>query len=174
MGTFIKKRATDGLTGMAEVCFPENDFGAPDWRSTSIVTRTFEYMAELPPRSRAMLMLLFAGVEIAAPLLLICFSRFSRLSKERRLRAIEGWANSRYLAFTLIGDSIKAVLVMMYMSHSSVSEYMGEYKSCSQPEDPLQLPIRPNTLNRSHDGADSHGPPDPRGVSETSEVPEAV
>lgn len=183
MGTFIRNRATDGLTAMAEVVMPENDFGAPDWRSTSIVPRTFEYLDELPPRSRAMLLLLFVGVELGAPFLLFCFSRFSCLSKERRLRAIEGWANSRFLAFTLIGDSIKAVLVMMYLSHPSVSDYMGEYKTCSQPEDPLEMLIRPNTLVRSHDELRESDPrgalkvpdvPDVPDVPEASESPEAV
>ncbi len=165
MGIFIRNRARDGLSAMAEVVMPENDFGAPDWRSTAIVSRTFEYLAELPPRSRAMLMLLFAGVELATPLLLLRLSRFSRLSKERRLRAIEGWSASGFIGFSLIGDAIKAVLVMMYLSHPSVSEYMGEYKSCSQPEDPLQLPIRPDALAGSRGGS---------GPSENADAPEVV
>lgn len=158
MGVFFRNRARDGLSAMAEVVMPENDFGAPDWRQTSIVSRTFEYMAELPPRSRMLLMVLFAGIELATPLLLLRFSRFSRLSKERRLRAIERWSASSFVGFTLLGDAIKAVLVMMYLSHPLVSEYMGEYKSCSQPEDPLQLPIRPDALLRRHHDDDDDAP----------------
>jgi len=146
VGTFFKNRATDGLSAMAEVVLPENDFGAPDWKETHIVSRTFEYLEELPARSRKLILLLMIGVELAAPVLLLCFSRFSKLSKERRLRAIEGWSQSRFLAFSLIGDSIKAVLVMMYLSHPKVSEYMGEYKNCAQPEDPMQMPIHPDAL----------------------------
>jgi hypothetical protein len=187
MGTFFRSRAADGLAAMAEVVLPENDFGAPDWKTTAIVPRTFEYLEELPARSRLLLLALFAGVELAAPVLLLCFSRFSRLSKERRLRAIERWAQSRFLAFTLIGDSIKAVLVMMYLSHPLVSEAMGEYKTCAHPEDPLQLRIRPNPLGEL--AAPSSGVPDmspaidlpgvseapgPSGASGASGAPEAV
>ncbi len=175
MGVFFRNRARDGLSAMAEVVLPENDFGAPDWRQTSIVSRTFEYIAELPPRSRMMLMVLFAGIELATPLLLFRFSRFSRLSKARRLRAIERWSASSFFGFSVLGDSIKAVLVMMYLSHPLVSEHIGEYKVCSQPEDPLQLPIRPDALVAGRRDSDDDAPAESGtvklpGASESSEV----
>jgi hypothetical protein len=38
-----------GIEGTAEVLYPENDFGAPDWRSTDMASRTLRYLEDLPP-----------------------------------------------------------------------------------------------------------------------------
>ena len=32
-----------GIAGTAEVLYPVNDFGAPDWLSTDVVSRTLRY-----------------------------------------------------------------------------------------------------------------------------------
>ncbi len=150
MSSFIMNRATDGLRGMAEAAFPENEIGAPDWRSTEVVPRTLAYLAELPPKSRALLVLLFAAIELGTPLFVPALRRFSRLSVERRIRALRSWPESRFALRRILGDSAKAVLTMMYTSHVSVSDYMGEYRTGVRPEDPVQLVVRPDALIRQY------------------------
>ena len=150
MAGFFMNRATDGLRAMAEAGLPENDLGEPDWRSTDVVARTLDYLAELPAKSRNLLVLLFFAIEVGAPLFVPALRRFSRLSIERRIRALNAWPESRLPWLRILGDSVKAILTMMYTSHVSVSDYMGEYRTGARPEDPVQLVVRPGALIRHY------------------------
>ena len=80
--------AIAGLTAAAEAMFPANAYGAPDWREAEVVKRTLEYLDELPPMPRRLIIALFTAVELSAPVLIGCRTRFSRLSVERRAEAI--------------------------------------------------------------------------------------
>jgi len=134
--------ATAGIAASSEAAFPENDLGAPDWRSTEMVPRTLEYLEELPPRQRRLLVLLFVFVELGAVLLLLRFRRFSKLPARRRTQAIVGWRRSRFLGLRVLGDSLKATTTMMYMSHPSAMTYVGEYRVCDRPLDPVRIEVR--------------------------------
>jgi hypothetical protein len=126
---FIERRVEDGIRGASEGLFPENDFGAPDWRDTELVRRMREYMDELPPPQRRLLVLLFVTVELLTPLLLLRPHRFSRLAPERRAQAVRSWRKSRFFLLRLLGDALKASTTMMYMSHPSVVAHIGEYRA---------------------------------------------
>ncbi len=125
---FIARRVEDGIRGASEGLFPENDFGAPDWRQTELVRRTREWMDDLPPPQRRLLVLLFVTVELFAPCLLLVPRRFSRLSPERRAEAVRRWRRSRFFFLRLLGDALKASTTMVYMSHPLVVAHIGEYR----------------------------------------------
>jgi hypothetical protein len=128
LGSFIERRVEDGIRGAAEGLFPENDFGAPDFRDTDLVRRTREWMDELPPPQRRLLVLLFFTVELLTPILLFVPRRFSRLTPERRAEAVRRWRRSRFFFLRLLGDALKASTTMIYMSHPSVVAHIGEYR----------------------------------------------
>lgn len=141
--SFWMRTAIAGIAASSEATFPENDLRAPDSRSTEMVSRTLEYLDELPPPQRRLLLLLFVFVELASVLLLLRFRRFSRLPPRRRTQAISNWRRSRFLPFRVLGDSLKATTTMMYMSHPSVIAYVGEYRICERPLDRVKIAVRP-------------------------------
>lgn len=126
----------------AEVYFPVNQVGAPDWQSTEMVPRTMAYLEELPPQTRSLLHLLFLVVEFLAPFLLAGLGRFSSRSLAFRERAIARWDSSGFFLFALLAEGLKAQLTMMYMSHPSAQHYLGAWKTCDNPNDAMHLPVR--------------------------------
>ena len=144
-------RALPSIAALSEATFPENDIDAPDWRSTKMVERTVEYLDELPPPQRRLLLALFLFIEYATPLLLLCFSRFSKLSAKRRTDSIRGWRRSSFFPFRVLGDSVKATTTMIYMSHPSVIAHIGEYRVCNWSSDPVKIDIREDALTSMKD-----------------------
>lgn len=140
--SFWQSRLIDGIAAASEATFPENDFGAPDWKSTEMARRTLDYLAELPPAQRRLVSVLFTFVELGAVLLVWGFRRFSRIPPGRRTEVIRRWRRSRWFAFRVLGDALKATTTMIYMSHPSVITYIGEYRRCSRPEDALRIVVR--------------------------------
>ena len=63
--------AESGLIATAEALFPENAYGAPDYKTTDLVHRMLEYWKLLPSPQRRLLVFLFALVELLPPILLI-------------------------------------------------------------------------------------------------------
>jgi hypothetical protein len=147
---FWIRRANDGITATAEALFPENDFGAPDWKDTDLVKRMRAYLDVLPRPQRRLLLLLYVVVELVAPLFVPAFGRFSRMPAERRTEAIRGWRRARFILFRYLGDALKASMTMMYMSHPKVSAYIGEHKSCARPADRAAIAHHPEALKRKH------------------------
>ena len=143
------RTVTAGLTATAEALYPENDFGAPDWKTVDMVPRCLHWLVELPPRQRDQIYLLFAAVELAAPLLTPGLRRFSKMPAARRLALVRRWRKSRILPLKLIADSLKATTSMMYLSHPAALTWIGMYKVCANPGDPLQVEIRPGALEVS-------------------------
>jgi hypothetical protein len=139
----------DGLEAAAEALFPVNDHGAPDFRTTELVRRTVEYLDELPPDKRRLLIALFAVTEFGTLLVWPYFSRFSRLSPARREDAVRGFRSSSFLPLRLLGDALKATTTLMYMSHPSALAYVGAFSSCERPFDPMQLPVKRDALAKS-------------------------
>lgn len=136
-------RVVDGMTAAAEATFPENDFGAPDYRSTELVPRLLDYIEELPPTQRRLLLFLFGFVELGSILLVLGFRRFSKLPPARRTEVIRGWRSSRFLPLRVLGDALKAATTMIYMSHPSVVAYIEEYRVCERSRDALAIEVRP-------------------------------
>ena len=124
---FILDPAIAGLTAVAEAMFPANSYGAPDWREAEVVPRTLAYLEELPAMPRRLLLALFTAVELSAPVLVGCRSRFSRLPAGRRAEAIRALQASQFSPKRLIGDALKATLTMMYVSHPKVMAHIGEH-----------------------------------------------
>lgn len=131
--------ARRGLTAACEALFPENDFGAPDYRTTDLVRRTLEYLDILPAAQRRLLLTLFVVVELGSVVLVRGFTRFSRLSPERRVRVVRRWRRSRFLPFRVLGDAVKAVTTLIYVSHPAALEYAGAYAGCDHPLDSFPL-----------------------------------
>jgi hypothetical protein len=136
------RRTAEGIRGTSEVMFPTNDVGAPDWQATQMVERTVDYLYLLPPRMRALVMLMFIAIEFGSPFMLSGFGRFSKLSRARRLKVLEGWRKAKIPLFKLLADALKAQLCMMYLSHRDVQHHIGAFKACDRPGDALGLPTR--------------------------------
>jgi hypothetical protein len=153
MAGYLEIHVRDGIAAVSEATFPKNDFGAPDWHSTEMVRRTEEYLAELPPGNRRLLQVLFLFVQFFGPLLHATVSRFSNLEVEERTEMVRGWRRSGFFPFRILGESIKAITTMMYMSHPTVLTYIGEYRSCERPLDPVQIEHRPDALALMDPGA---------------------
>jgi hypothetical protein len=151
--TFIMRRAEEGLAATAEALFPVNDHGAPDFRTTELVRRMYDYWDELPKPQRRLLVLLFALVELAAPLLVLGFRRFSRLPAPRREAAVRAWRRSRVLPLRLLGDALKASTTLIYMSHPAALAHIGMYSACARPADLLPVAVRRDSLPRMKGGA---------------------
>jgi len=122
---FLERHAIAGLAASAEALFPSNDYGAPDYRDTDLVARTIDYWRLLPRRQARLVLLLFAVVELAAPLFVTRWRRFSRLPVERREEAVRTLRASRWLAVRILGDALKATLTLLYMSHPAALRYVG-------------------------------------------------
>lgn len=146
---FFERIAGDGLRATAEALYPVNDYGAPDWHTTEMVPRTFEYWGELPPRQRRQLMALFVLVELGATLFMFGFKRFSRHSVARRERAVRNFRKSWLLPLRTLGDAIKASTTVIYMSHPAVLVHIGMYSACEHPDDPFPVSVRPDALSRT-------------------------
>jgi hypothetical protein len=144
-------RALPSIAALSEATFPENEISAPDWKSTCMVDRTVEYLGELPPAQRRLLLLLFLFVEYAALVLVFGFCRFSKLNPSRRTAVIRGWRRSRFFPLRMLGDAVKATTTMMYMSHPSVIEHIGEYRVCDWSSDPLKIAVRDDALKAMQD-----------------------
>lgn len=127
---FFDRIMLAGLSATAEGLFPENNLGAPDWKSTDLTARTLSYLNELPPPQRRLLWVLFFAVELLAPFLVPGFSRFSSLTPLRRAQAVRRWRRSPYFLLRVLGDALKASTTMMYMSHPRVLDHIQERKTC--------------------------------------------
>ena len=126
-----------------EALFPENDLGAPDYRETDLEERILEYLRMVPARARRLLLLLFIGAELAAPLLVPCLSRFSSLPVTDREAAVRRWRRSRLLPLRILGDALKATTTLLYMSHPAALRHVGAFAACDAPTD-LQLAAGPS------------------------------
>ena len=130
------------IRGLGEVMFPRNDRGIPDYQITELENRTLAYLKLLSPFTRLSLVLLYFGAEYVFPLLSWRPGRMSHMSPSKRLKILSKLktANSYYIRS--LTDGLKANLTMIYMSHPSVSNYIGEYKTCINPEDSFQINIK--------------------------------
>ena len=139
---FWTRRAIDGIRGACEALYPPNDLGAPTWEDTEMVARTLDWVDELPRPQARLVLLLFVAVELLTPLLAPALGRFSRLSPERRVALVRRWRGMRFYPLRFIGDSLKSVTTMIYLSHPRALEWVGMFKHCDHPADPFHVPMR--------------------------------
>jgi hypothetical protein len=111
-----------------------------------MVPRMYAYLDALPIAQRRLLRALFVTVELGS--LVLCASRFSRLSPSTRAAAVRRWRASRWLPIKLLGDALKATTTIIYLSHPEAMRYLGAYKTCDRGTDPFRLPVRLGALDR--------------------------
>jgi len=140
---FWQRRIDDGVQSAAEALFPENTLGVPDWKQTQMVPRMLGHMEILSISARRLVVLLFLFVELATPLLSLRFRRFSRLRPSFRRSLVRRWSASSFYWLRVVGDSLKASMSMIYLSHPDVLQHMGWKKVCHNPQDTLQPEIVP-------------------------------
>lgn len=134
----LGRLARAGSSSAAEALFPKNAEGAPDFEQTAIAPRLGRYLVDLPPETRRLILLLFCLIELI-PLFLGRFRRFSRLPVETHLRLVQSWRGSSIYPVRVVGESVKAVLSMMYLSHPDALRFMGAYTVSPRPGDGLEV-----------------------------------
>jgi hypothetical protein len=135
-----------GIRGSAEILFPANDLGAPDWRDAAVVARTWGQLAELPPPQARLVKAMYVGIELAAPLLAPGLRRSSRMSLGRRTRLVRRLRRSRIYPLRFLADSLKSFGTMMYMSAPCTLAYIGHFKVDDRPGDPFRVAVRSDYL----------------------------
>ncbi len=140
----------DGVRAAAEVLFPENDFGAPDYRTTDLVERTLAYLGELPPEKGPIVGSLFVAVELGGGALGGKASRFSRLPLEERERLLHAWYERDGSVHAQLVEAMKGTLGMMYLSHPDVVRHMQSVKTCARPWDSFEIAVEPDALEARH------------------------
>jgi hypothetical protein len=113
-----------------------------------MVPRMFEYLGELPPAQRRLIVALFLTVEFGTLLLVLGFRRFSKLPPDARARAVRRWRRSRFVPIRILGDALKATTTILYMSHPAALSYVGAFKTCARPGDTPEIRVDPNALDR--------------------------
>jgi hypothetical protein len=144
--SFWIRVAERSIAAASEAMFPPNDLGAPDHRATAMVERTLQWMEELPSRERRLVLLLFVLVEVGAPFLGAGPGLFSKLPVARREEAIRRLRRAPFYPIRVVGESLKATLSMIYLSHPESLRYMGMFAVCAHPGDPFDVDVKPNAL----------------------------
>lgn len=137
-----------GIAGTAEVLYPENDFGAPDWRSTDVVSRTLRYVEDLPPHRSQLVGALFVAADVMLPLALGERPGLGRVPVARRKEAFERWYKEPFSPMGQFVGALKATLAMTYFGHPSVVRYIGQVTHCDRPSDPFRIDVDVDYLVR--------------------------
>lgn len=128
----VRPLALSGFGACAEVIASPNALGAPGVEEADLVARAESWWQLLPPQSRWLMLGVFAGMELAGPLLLGRIGRFSRVPLERRMRLVDGWRTSSLWPLRLLADAVKSPVVMMYVSHPATLAWLGA-TTCEHP-----------------------------------------
>ena len=147
MRSVFHRQFKRGLSASAAALFPATKPGIPDFKSTDLIARTEAYLDELPPTQRRLLMWLFVVVELLGGILGGKLRRFSRLPRKERTGLVRRWRRSTILPIRVLGDSVKAVLTMGYVSHPSTVEHIGMFSACDHPHDGLSIEYRPKAIS---------------------------
>ena len=137
-----------GIEGTAEVLYPENDFGAPDWRSTDMASRTLRYLEDLPPHRTQLVGALFVAADVMLPLSLGERPGLKRVPLARRREAFERWYKEPFSPMGQFVGALKATLAMTYFGHPSVVRYIGQVTHCDRPSDPFRIDVDVDYLVR--------------------------
>lgn len=128
--TPLRKLALAGFQAVCEAFYPDNDFGAPSWRTTEMVTRVVTLWDALPPQSRLTLEALYAGLELGGSALLPRIGRLSGMSIEKRYKLFERMRTSRAWPLRFVAEAVKSSSTMVYISHPIAARYIGVPDVC--------------------------------------------
>jgi hypothetical protein len=142
----LERAADRAIVAVAEALFPPNSLGAPDFRETELPARLHRYMEEVPEGYRRLITLLFVFVEWCPPLVALYPRRFSRLSLASRQNLVRRWRASPVYPLRIIGDALKGLMSMMYLSHPTAMRYLGMYTVSGRDWDPLVVDHKPDAL----------------------------
>ncbi len=137
-----------GIAGTAEVLYPVNDFGAPDWQSTEVVSRTLRYVEDLPPHRSQLLGALFVAADVLLPVVLGQRPGLARVPVAVRREAFARWFKEPYSPMGQLATALKATLAMTYFGHPSVMRHIGMVTHCDRPNDPYRVDVDVNYLVR--------------------------
>ncbi len=144
---FLRNRAKDAIRAASEALFPKNAIGAPDFLEAEVEQRTWAYLELLPTTQRNLITMLFLFVELFAPMIALKLGRYSKLSLEARCEVVRRFRASNNYLVKLIGDSVKAVLTMIYMAHPSVVRHIGQFSACAH-EDGFLVEVKKDAFAR--------------------------
>jgi hypothetical protein len=130
------------ISGCAEIIYPKNNFGAPDWETVEITNRCADYLMQLPFKQRKRIYLVFLVFEYVFPLLFLKYKRFTKLSATNRQKIFNSLHNSKLYIFRLLFDAVKGILSMIYFSSPEVLLYIRYYKKCFNPDDSFEVRIK--------------------------------
>jgi len=137
-----------GIEGTAEVLYPVNDFGAPDWRSTDVASRTLRYLEDLPPHRGQLVGALFVAADVMLPMVLRERPGLRRVPLAIRKQGFERWYAEPFSPMGQFVTALKATLAMTYFGHPSVVRYIGMVTHCDRPTDAYRVDVDVNYLVR--------------------------
>ena len=117
------------LDAAAQATFPPGGAIPPSGRDADVPSYTDRWLEVLHPRMRLLMRLLFFLVEHATLFFPAPgprgWRRFSSLSPEQQVVALEGWRSSRLFPRRLVFASLRAILTMGYFAHPPVLRQLG-------------------------------------------------
>ena len=137
----LEKTIKRSLLATAEVFFPENESGAPDYKKTDLVENCWQWMKKMPFEQRIMIYALYICTEFAFPLLIPALGRLSNLSIQKRERLMHRLMKSKIGPLKFLADTLKTIQNMIFLCHPSAIEYCGIYKKVAYPEDNFYIPL---------------------------------
>ena len=140
-----------GIAGTAEVLYPVNTFGAPNWLEADVVARTLRYLHELPPHRGQLVGGLFVAADVVLPALLGARPGLPYVPLERRQEAFARWYKEPFSGMGQFVGALKATLAMSYFGHPSVVSYIGTRKVCERPWDEYKVDVDVNFLVRDRE-----------------------
>ncbi len=125
----LARREAAFLDAAAEATFPAGGAIPSSGREAGLPGYVDRWLAALPPRMRLLLRMLFFLVEHGTVFFPAPgargWRRFSSLSEEQRVAALEGWRRSRLFPRRLVFTSLRAILTMGYFAHPPVMRQLG-------------------------------------------------
>ena len=117
------------LAAAAEATFPSGGALPSSGRESRIPAYVDRLLVASHPRARGQMRLLFFLLEHATLFFpapgLSGFRRFSSLTGEQRVAALDGWARSRFWQRRLAFGSLRAILTLGYFAHPPVLIALG-------------------------------------------------
>ncbi len=123
--TPLRRLALAGFQAVCEALYPDNEFGAPSWRTTDMVARAATHWDALPPQSRLTLEALYAGLELGGSALAPWVGRLSSLPVARRFKMLERMRKSRVWPLRFVAEAVKSSSTMIYLSHPAAMQHIG-------------------------------------------------
>jgi hypothetical protein len=140
-----------GIAGTAEVLYPVNTFGAPNWLDADVVARTVQYLEELPPHRGQLVGGLFVAANVVLPALMGARPGLPYVPLEKRQEAFARWYSEPFSAMGQFVGALKATLSMSYFGHPSVVSYIGTRKVCERPWDEYKVDVDVDFLVRHNE-----------------------